>query len=220
MSDDDLAMLAVSAGLSILAISMCLGAYLFQDANGILFGVIVLLLGVFMPHLVAVTMGSKRHRIFAVAMLALAVISLGISSYYACTGNVESVDVQSVFYSLYTVDAPFGILWRETTGSASIFIVFGTARLDTSLQETYNVKYFTDENNIQMQTLQLKATDTTVMGDGKFSLEYRVTVTSVINPVYGNLTNSAERRVEYIIHIPKFPDVGSGITEEYKVVNG
>jgi len=125
-----------------------------------------------------------------------------------------SVTVETTEYDIYHVDAPFGVLWRDVSGS----FVLASGHLDTTLRETYIVKYIIGN---QLHTKQFDAVSNYIVVDGKFCLEQIVTteITIYKSPLtfLGEFRYKCKPEITFQIHLPGLPPV-NGTTIQYEIV--
>jgi len=95
---------------------------------------------------------------------------------------------------IYYVELPIGKFWTNTEGS----FVFGCGSIDSTLSESYNIKYFKDG---ELRSLFLDASKCAIIPDGSFYFEMRVWAHKNI---YGWLSNSENY---YAIHVPALPQL-------------
>jgi len=115
---------------------------------------------------------------------------------------------ESKNYDLYYVSAPFGILWRDTSG---IFI-FASGTIQTDLKETYIVKYLVEN---QLYTMQFDANKNALIVDGSFILEERTEFIQRSHWLWGE--SMLKGKTTFYIHIPILPPT-NGTTTKYEVM--
>lgn len=140
--------------------------------------------------------------------------------------NDRYEEYQSEEFEIYTLTAPFGILYGKTSGRISGSyegFIFHSGSLSGSfsseLEEQYIVKYM-DGN--ELKTKVFKAKDTSLVVDGKLCLENKFRVAYkkddsgewVERTRYGYKTDWGGG---WIIHISELPDVEK-MTQDYKEV--
>jgi len=125
-----------------------------------------------------------------------------------CCDSDDGYHIESEYWDLYYVEAPFGYMWVETRGA----FVFGCGRISSELHESYIIKYF-DGDELLSKTMF--AEETAVVVDETFRLEKELTYNKVKNlwrPMYIEKNPIRER---YIIHIPYLPEIDQRWGGEY-----
>ena len=96
-------------------------------------------------------------------------------------------------FDCYYVDAPFGRFWTDTEGR----LFFGSGYITSDLTESYVIKYWDSQG--QLQTLICSAEDTPIIVDGTLR------VTKWFN---GNRNMGSRHFTHATIHIPYLPPGG------------
>lgn len=127
--------------------------------------------------------------------------------------NVESETFYTC-YDIYYVNAPFGIVWVETTGSGSFLFMAGSLHLGSEVSETYIVKYL---DNGELHTKTFDSTKIPIVPDGTFQLEYSERWETHERNLFGtNLRGPYDKT--YRIHIPQLPALNETISMEWSYV--
>lgn len=139
--------------------------------------------------------GDKVMGIFFASIILIVVVLVGGIGLTFMFGEIVVVEEYTEIYSL---EAPFGILYRDSHGS------FLYMRTDVS--EDYTIKYF---SNGKLKTIFLDAEYTDVVVDGTCRLiQYGKRLGIITMRDRGN----------WDIHIPYLPEVGNLPTEDYTIL--
>jgi len=129
---------------------------------------------------------------------------------------------ESIEYEIYTITAPFGVLYTNKhgliDGHYSGFIFHSgyiNGSISTELDETYIVKYM-DKN--ELKTKKFDALNTSLIVDGKFCLEKKYNVRykkEAEEKWVVNYKLDSDWSSTWIIHIPKLPELDQKMTTKY-----
>jgi len=123
-----------------------------------------------------------------------------------------SVGYQVEYQSLYYTQAPFGILYADTSGSINGNFIWISGSISTSLGEAYVIKYW---QNGELLSTTLPANQVPIVVDGTFRLETNYTINQhqpIINLFglgKGSIYNSTDSPT-YILHLPSLPVNATG----------
>lgn len=112
---------------------------------------------------------------------------------------------ETAFYDVYHAECPFGILWVEIQGGAVFVYGSGIGVFDSSLRETYIIKYHIGN---ELHTANLRADQYPVVIDGTFRMEYRIKRrrNALVNTEW-----EIYSRKPVAIHVPDLPPVNETV---------
>lgn len=137
------------------------------------------------------------HKIIIPTGTVLIVILTLLALFY----NVKTVEVESNYYEMYHVTAPFGVIWVEQTGSfRGSFLAF-SGKLNSELVNSYVVKFMVGNE------LQTVITEKPLVIDGTFTLEEKTSTPIFQNKLFYNTASYGDSITEWIVHLPSLPSV-------------
>ena len=168
--------------------------------------------------------GSKwlhnLSKLFATIAMILALVVVFIG----CICNVTySREYSSNTYPMYSITAPFGVIYTDTSGSVSGYnsLFFGSisGSMSTQASEDYVAKYMVDD---RLYSITVEAKDNPIVVDGNFSITVNVYETYTWN-TYWDVPSLRDPRYEatftkYVIHIPELPKIEQSLTKDYTIL--
>jgi len=151
-------------------------------------------------------------------ILAVIAIVVGLTGTILLMRPIVAITPEPSNYEVYYAEAPFGILWRSTTAGN---LIFGNGRT-TSLQETYIIKFW-DENNL-LQSMTIDASNCGIAVDGSFKLTIAhknyATYPFPAKPTWENYQQfyGYRDRIVVILHLPGIPEMNQ--TANWIIVDG
>lgn len=129
--------------------------------------------------------------------------------------NDRYSEYESIEYEIYTITAPFGIIYNNLHGSISghssgfLFFFSGSVQgsISTDLEETYIIKYM-DGN--ELKTKKYDAFKKSIVVDGKLCLEHKFRVDYRKDEKgrwFEHYRYDSDWSGEWIIHLPKLPEI-------------
>jgi hypothetical protein len=132
--------------------------------------------------------------------------------------------VDRMSFPIYSANVPYGMLYRESRGSAVYVVVAGAASYSSTVEERYIVKFFVGD---ELKTFNFNSNEVTVKADGKFALEiilddyttmYEYKFPEVVLGMSGpDDCWELDCVPRYIIHIPALPTPNQEATTTYQI---
>lgn len=140
--------------------------------------------------------GTRWH--FIAGIIACALLVSNGCIFFLCTSSETSIT--EVYHPIYTVTAPFGVIWVDTIGEISGGLFYTSGSMNSYLSESYIAKYL-DGNLLRTVT-----TNSSIVVDGNFTLEEKITTTHLLNNFW-NWNKTGKVVTDWIIHLPSLPEV-------------
>jgi len=153
---------------------------------------------------------SKYDRLnYVIGMIAIVLISSSVIILFVA--NFETTTIIDTYHEMYTVTAPFGVIYVNQTGDMSGSLFYTKGSFESTLSETYIAKYM--EGN-QLRTI---TTNTPIIVDGNFTLQEHITIIEYKNSIYHEI-KSNKTTTEWIIHIPSLPSLNQTLNNDYTII--
>lgn len=114
---------------------------------------------------------------------------------------------KSDYKELYYAQAPFGVLYADTSGHSSGNFMWSSGDISTTLSENYVLKYW---ENGKILSMSLKASETPIVVDNTFRVEANYTIQH-LQPIFewfgeGFRENLTAANPHYTLHLPSLPE--------------
>ena len=120
---------------------------------------------------------------------------------------IETSQKSKKISPIYYITAPFGIIFKHTSGRGSSDVKYGFGfSVDTTLEEKFVIKYM-DGN--RLRTATENAEDANVVIDGTFCYE------QMFETFYENGKEGSTYPRGTIIHLPKLPIIKDKLTKSF-----
>jgi hypothetical protein len=188
-----------------------------QIIGGIVFAILA-----FISFLIDDTNDFRSDSVSTIQWILGIVIIILLFSTFAIglTGENRTALVSSNTYDIYSVTAPFGMVYRDTSASmhGSVFLFAGafSGSMNTQVSENYATKYMIGD---ELHSITCKASDTPIKIDGNFTITINYYKHYSWN-TYWNVKSTHDDTFSYgyIIHLPSLPQLNQTLTDDYRIV--
>jgi hypothetical protein len=146
------------------------------------------------------------HGITIITSIILFIAILLIATF----ANTTIVSETSTYHEMYSVTAPFGVIWVNQAGEINGGLFYTHGSLESSLTESYVAKFVVGN---ELRTI---TTDKPLIIDGNFTLEEKITTRHSQSLVWSNVSiNPDNVTTSWIIHIPSLPQNNQTANGDY-----
>lgn len=146
-------------------------------------------------------MDKDRIRLLIVLGISALIVICMIQSFWRVSTEV------STYHEIYSARLPFGVFMSSGGGS----FILGTGGFSFGTDEVYLVKYF---DGVELKSLELEASKTSLIVDGTFRLE-EITLDVEQNVLWWRQKFVGTMMRGRRLHIPYLPEVNQTLTEDW-----